>query len=431
MTVPRPELDDVRYADLVTQALAFLPTATPDWTDFNASDPGVTVTELLAYFCDGLAFTVSRYEGTMTSRYATLLDEPPVPGRTPADALARAVERLGRIERAVTETDVESVVRNGLLVLDMPLARGHDKAVEVEVRPLAAPSWSLLAPAEKGADVVDTTSPSPRPGEVVVFHGGAAGWEAGTVHDVTPTTTSGTRVRLTAGLRERRPRSTPVGTAARVPPLRTSLDAAAVPGDRSLRIAPLPLPTRALVLVGGVETAVAAPLGRVGLAPRSSGARTGIDVLVRPWSSQQPSPALCQSVYELLRERGVVGSRFRVVSPQYVSLDIDVNVVRDPLGLQRTDALRQAVEDTVRGHLHPLTGGPEGLGWPFGSPIYRSALNRLVERVPGVDHVQRIAVGGDGRSDTWPLAQQPTTAVRRLVNVRDVRVTVLDSVEGW
>ena len=430
MTVPRPELDDVRYADLVAQALAFLPTATPDWTDFNASDPGVTVTELLAYVCDVLAFTVSRYEGGMTARYAALLDEPPEPGRPPADALARAVERLGRVERAVTETDVGNVVRNGLLVLDLPLTRGHDRAVEVEVTPLAAPSWSLLAPAEKGAHVVDLTVPGPRPGEVVVFHGGTGSWEAATVHDVAPSGT-GTQVRLTAGLRERRPRSTPVGTTLSAAPLRTTLDATAAPGDGSLRITPVPLPTRALVLVGGLETAVAAPLGRVGLAPRSSGARAGIDVLVRPWSSQQPSPALCQSVYDLLRERGVIGSRFTVLGPQYVSLDIDVNVVRDPLGLQRTDALRRAVEEAVRGHLHPLTGGPDGRGWPFGSPIYRSALNRLVERVPGVDHVHRIAVDGDDSSDAWPLAPQPATAVRRLVNVRDVRVTVLDSVEGW
>jgi hypothetical protein len=40
--------------------------------------------------------------------------------------------------------------------------------------------------------------------------------------------------------------------------------------------------------------------------------------------------------------------------------------------------------------LHPLKGGRDGKGWPFGRAVYRVDLYHVIEDVPGVDFVDRV-----------------------------------------
>ena len=51
MSIALPNLDDRRWSDLVEQGRALIPLYAPEWTDHNASDPGITLMELLA--CGG------------------------------------------------------------------------------------------------------------------------------------------------------------------------------------------------------------------------------------------------------------------------------------------------------------------------------------------------------------------------------------------
>ncbi|MEJ6890791.1 hypothetical protein, partial [Bradyrhizobium diazoefficiens] len=45
--------------------------------------------------------------------------------------------------------------------------------------------------------------------------------------------------------------------------------------------------------------------------------------------------------------------------------------------------------------LHPLTGNG-GQGWAFGEPLHLSAIARLVEGTPGVDHATWLRMTLDG-----------------------------------
>jgi hypothetical protein len=38
---------------------------------------------------------------------------------------------------------------------------------------------------------------------------------------------------------------------------------------------------------------------------------------------------------------------------------------------------------------HPLQGGPEGKGWPFGRNVYVSEIYELLDTQPGVDYVKK------------------------------------------
>jgi len=54
MPLQIPSIDDRRYQDLVTEALARIPVHNPEWTNFNKSDPGVTLIELFAFLTENL-----------------------------------------------------------------------------------------------------------------------------------------------------------------------------------------------------------------------------------------------------------------------------------------------------------------------------------------------------------------------------------------
>jgi len=49
MPLPKPSLDSRTFAQLLREGLAMLPQLAPHWTEQNASDPGVTLLELLAW----------------------------------------------------------------------------------------------------------------------------------------------------------------------------------------------------------------------------------------------------------------------------------------------------------------------------------------------------------------------------------------------
>jgi hypothetical protein len=52
MPIPLPNLDDRRWADLVEEGRSLIPLYAPEWTDHNASDPGITLMELFAWVAE-------------------------------------------------------------------------------------------------------------------------------------------------------------------------------------------------------------------------------------------------------------------------------------------------------------------------------------------------------------------------------------------
>ncbi|MFI0607084.1 MAG: putative baseplate assembly protein [Anaerolineae bacterium] len=60
MTLPLPNLDDRRWADLVEEARALIPLYAPEWTDHNVHDPGITLLELFAWLAEMNVYRVNR-----------------------------------------------------------------------------------------------------------------------------------------------------------------------------------------------------------------------------------------------------------------------------------------------------------------------------------------------------------------------------------
>ena len=49
MPIKPPNLDDRRYADIVNETKKMIPQYCPEWTNFSAADPGMTLVQLFAF----------------------------------------------------------------------------------------------------------------------------------------------------------------------------------------------------------------------------------------------------------------------------------------------------------------------------------------------------------------------------------------------
>ncbi len=138
-----------------------------------------------------------------------------------------------------------------------------------------------------------------------------------------------------------------------------------------------------------------------------------------PGSAPMPSQALAQTVCAHLDQRRLVTTELYVVGPTYVGVDVQLDIV----AADDADAadLVLAAEAAIRTWLHPLTGGADGLGWPFGGTIFYGELYRQA-LLNGVTRVAALAIRLDGVDQ--PSCQDVALPKGALIRVDAVVVTV-------
>jgi predicted phage baseplate assembly protein len=60
MPLQAPNLDDRQFADIVAQARTLIPRYAPEWTNFNDSDPGMTLVQLFAWMTEILVYRINQ-----------------------------------------------------------------------------------------------------------------------------------------------------------------------------------------------------------------------------------------------------------------------------------------------------------------------------------------------------------------------------------
>ena len=80
-----PNLDDRKWAELVDQGRALIPVYGPEWTDHNASDPGITLIELLAWIAEMDIYELNQISDRERQKFLKLVDVVPK-GPLPAEA---------------------------------------------------------------------------------------------------------------------------------------------------------------------------------------------------------------------------------------------------------------------------------------------------------------------------------------------------------
>jgi predicted phage baseplate assembly protein len=115
-----------------------------------------------------------------------------------------------------------------------------------------------------------------------------------------------------------------------------------------------------------------------------------------PKDRPMPSSGLRQAVAAYLARWRVIGTRVTVVGPAYREVAVRARV-QACAGVNRAD-LQQRIVAALDQFFHPLAGGPDGAGWPFGRDVYRSEALQTVDETTGVDHVLSLELVVDGQA---------------------------------
>jgi hypothetical protein len=122
-----------------------------------------------------------------------------------------------------------------------------------------------------------------------------------------------------------------------------------------------------------------------------------VTVIVVPDSDQpnpMPSEGTLRTVCAYLDQRRLLTTEVYVIRPTYHEVQIRVQAIaKDSADLAEVN---QGIEKALRDYLHPLRGGEDSLGWPFGGDIYYSRVFQQVFTVPGVQRIERLFVIVDG-----------------------------------
>jgi predicted phage baseplate assembly protein len=107
-----------------------------------------------------------------------------------------------------------------------------------------------------------------------------------------------------------------------------------------------------------------------------------------PFAALQPRPELLAAIAAYLDERRVLGARLMVEPPTYRWIRAVATVRLGPLA--DPDRVTSEALAALYRQLHPLRGGPDGSGWPFGRAVHAGELLAAVQRIPGVEVVEDV-----------------------------------------
>jgi hypothetical protein len=100
MALVPPQLDDRTFDELYEEALSRIPRYTPEWTNYNDSDPGITLLQLFAWMTETLIYRVNQVPELNYIKFLQLI------GIEPAQAQPARTELTFTLAR----TDVDSLV---------------------------------------------------------------------------------------------------------------------------------------------------------------------------------------------------------------------------------------------------------------------------------------------------------------------------------
>jgi hypothetical protein len=134
----------------------------------------------------------------------------------------------------------------------------------------------------------------------------------------------------------------------------------------------------------------------------------------------QPSFGLRQQVLQYLQQRAPAGlTGVFVTGPTY--LPVGVSALVAPLDASQAGPVGVGVRQALDAFFQPLTGGPDGQGWPFGRDVFLSDVAALLVSLPGVDYVQELGLLLDG----IPQGEQVAVPPDRIVAAGAMRIRLL------
>lgn len=173
MALPSPNLDDRRFQQLVDEAKRYVQQRSPEWTDHNVSDPGVTLIETFAYMVDQLLYRLNRVPDKNYSAFLDLLGVtlfPPTVARAEVDFWLSApqpetVRLPAGTEVATSRGETEEAV---VFSTSEELPIVPSSLIRLVTAPVSGDQTDRTAPLGAGKDI-PCFQPRPEPGDALLF----------------------------------------------------------------------------------------------------------------------------------------------------------------------------------------------------------------------------------------------------------------------
>ncbi|MFJ2588915.1 putative baseplate assembly protein [Streptomyces sp. NPDC087538] len=173
MALPAPNLDDRRFQQLVDEAKRYVQQRSPEWTDHNVSDPGVTLIETFAYMVDQLLYRLNRVPDKNYSAFLDLLGVtlfPPTVARAEVDFWLSApqpetVRLPAGTEVATARGEAEEAV---VFSTSEELPIVPSSLIRLVTAPASGDQTDRTAPLGAGKDI-PCFQPRPEPGDALLF----------------------------------------------------------------------------------------------------------------------------------------------------------------------------------------------------------------------------------------------------------------------
>ncbi|CAO0831052.1 Putative baseplate assembly protein OS=Streptomyces microflavus OX=1919 GN=G3I39_15945 PE=4 SV=1 [Streptomyces microflavus] len=173
MALPSPNLDDRRFQQLVDEAKRYVQQRSPEWTDHNVSDPGVTLIETFAYMVDQLLYRLNRVPDKNYAAFLDLLGVtlfPPTVARAEVDFWLSApqpetVHLSAGTEVATARGEAEEPV---VFTTSEDLPIVPSELVRLVTAPVSGDQTDRTGPLGAGKDI-PCFSARPEPGDALLF----------------------------------------------------------------------------------------------------------------------------------------------------------------------------------------------------------------------------------------------------------------------
>ena len=109
---------------------------------------------------------------------------------------------------------------------------------------------------------------------------------------------------------------------------------------------------------------------------------------VRDFDLLQPHVDVLETIRDFIEPRRPLGAIVHIEPPRYLGVSVAARLVVQPGATGRT--VNEQADAAVRRFLHPVIGGNDGRGWPFGHPLLLADVHSVLQRVPGVAYVDVV-----------------------------------------
>jgi hypothetical protein len=476
MALPKINLDDKQYKEIVQEAIARIPAYTADWTNFNESDPGITLIELFAWSIENQIYKVNKITDKSKLKFLQLLGDEMLP-RPPQCAKAElkiltekdieidipentvlfAYDSYSKIQipfiikKIKTDEGIKNIAFQEVIYTDNYTSNGLPSCCIVLKKTSVDELFSYVDSVTVDgieAKIVNDFSGS-KPDNLhcvfdwgkgsVTFGDGYNGFipEIGTLVKITYITTLGKRGNVKAEIIKKfvDPKYDKIN-------VKIEFDASGGSNGESITDAikrvqtDFKVVTRAvtsedyesLILkeVPGIIRVKALPCFH----PKKPDPVPGIvSIIIVPEDKiELKINDFKKAVYSLLdlKYRTITTELF-IIEPEYINIQLELNIRIYPQYV--FDTVSKKVKECIVKFFDKKSGGLDGKGWPFGRSVYRSEIYRIIDDVERVDFIEIGSINSLNKNVVSDPERNLLIPAHGLIKIEESSIEVINELQ--